>query len=241
MAMVSARLLRLLSTALRDRPPGPFDVVPRGATALLVDIDPPDPPDPRPRAVAAAIAAHERLRAAEGAYAEALAGLDGIAAAEAAQWAGDSRYGDAHSGALRALAAEVAIPTAQNGRTLHQRIGEAGEWARRLPALWAEHCAGALTAAHLRAADRASAHLDGLAADGEPLRDAFERRLLAESVEAAAGGRGTRRTPREFGKLAARIVAEVSPVSVAEGLDRAMAERCVHVQPVAPGMSGLTV
>ena len=198
-------------------------------------------------AVARAIRAIEHVRAAEGALASALAELEAIAATEAADSEGSSLQGDVHAGVLRSLAAEVAVPTAQNGRSLHARIAEAGEFARSLPALTRVHRAGALSAAHLRAAERAAANLAGSTASGEGLRDVFESRLLVEAVRFSVPGDvssspvGTMLTPRQFGKLAARIVAELAPGKTVDEFEEAMRDRRVYVEPITPGMSSLTM
>lgn len=198
-------------------------------------------------AVMRAVRAVEALRAAEGEVARTLARLDAIAADAAAEHAGSHLQGDAHSGELRALASEVAVATAQNARGLHARIAEAGALARSLPALTELHREGVLALAHLRAAERAAANLVGEAANGEQLRDVFERRLIDEAMVArarAAGAPiivGTALTAREFGRLAARIVAELAPAKVVDDHERAMRERRVHAEEWTAGMSALTV
>ncbi|NLT26438.1 MAG: hypothetical protein GXX90_07290 [Microbacteriaceae bacterium] len=197
------------------------------------------------------IRAVEEVRSAEGALVEQLAAAAAFAEQEAVQYSGSSLHGDAYSGVLRALAAEVAIPTAQNGRTLHRRMSDAGEFARVLPACTATVQAGALTLAHLSAAQEAAASLTRETTENadriEALRDEFERRLLDESVTFAIspGGErtplGTTLTPRQFGKLAARIAAELAPEAVDEAHETAMRDRRAYVQPVGPGMSALTM
>jgi hypothetical protein len=204
------------STALREGTPQPdvvFDplVVLDGLVSTLQSVE---------SAIAGLQALREYTLALASRVADVMADDGGQPGRGAGSW--DLRSAEL---AQRAVAAEIATATRMNDRAVQRQMGQAVELLDRFPSTFEALAHGRISLAHVRVIQDA-----GTALENPDALAGFEGAVLPSAEQQAPG---------RLRRLAAREAEKAQPEALAARHERAVADRCVRVNPLPDGMAEL--